>query len=76
MWINVKIYSKSKEILNQGKYDESIKLLNELYLNSTTDMERELYSKNIRNMKIEYINNITKKNINLLHSNNNYDIIK
>jgi len=68
--------NKSKEIFNQGNYDESIKLLKELYLNSTTDMERELYSKNIRNMKIEYINNITKKNINLLHSNNNYDIIK
>jgi hypothetical protein len=68
--------NKSKEIFNQGNYDESIKLLKELYYNSSTDVERELYSKEIRNMQIVHINNITKKIIILLHSNNNDDIIK
>ena len=68
--------NKSKEIFNQQNYDQSIKLLKELYYNSTSDMERELYTKEIRNMEIEYINNITNKNINLLLSNNNDDIIK
>ena len=68
--------NKSKEIFNQGNYDESIKFLKELYYNSSTDVERELYSKEIRNMQIVHINNITKKIIILLHSNNNDDIIK
>ena len=64
-------HNKSKEIFNLQNYDKSISLLKELYYKSTTDMERELYTKIIRNMKIEYINNI-----NLLFSNNNDDIIK
>ena len=69
-------YNKSKELFNQGNYNESFKLINELYLNSNTDTERELFSKDIINMKIEYINNITNKNIILLHSNRNEEIIK
>ena len=68
--------NNSKELFNQGNYNELIKLINELYLNSNTDMERELFSKDIINMKIEHINNITNKNINLLHSNRNDEIIK
>ena len=67
--------NKSKELFNQQDFDKSIKLLKELYYNSATDMERELYTKEKRNMEIEYINNITNKNINLLFSNNNDDII-
>ena len=69
-------YNKSKELFNQGDYNESMRLLNELYLNSNTDTERELFSKEIVNMKIEHINNITKKHIKLLHSNKNEEIIK
>ena len=40
--------NKSKEIFNQDNYDESIKLIKELYYNSSTDVERELYSKEIK----------------------------
>ena len=68
--------NKSKELCNQGNYIKSIKLMNEIYLNSNTDMERELFSKDIINMKIEHINNITNKNIILLHSNENDEIIE
>ena len=68
--------NESKELFKRGNFDESIKYLNEIYLNSTTDTERELFSKEILNMKIENINNITNKNIILLHSNRNEDIIK
>ena len=68
--------NKSKELCNQGNYIKSIKLMNEIYLNSNTDIERELFSKDIINMKIEHINNITNKNIILLHSNENDEIIE
>ena len=68
--------NKSKDLFNKGNYNESFRLINELYLNSNTDTERELFSKNIINMKIEHINNITNKNIKLLNSNNNNEIIK
>ena len=69
-------YNKSKDLFNKGKYNESFRFINELYLNSNTDMERELFSKDIINMKIEHINNITNKNINLLNSNRNNEIIE
>ena len=55
--------NESKELFKRGNFDESIKYLNEIYLNSTTDTERELFSKEIINMKIENINNITNNNI-------------
>ena len=38
-------YNKSKDLFNKGNYNESFRFINELYLNSNTDMERELFSK-------------------------------
>ena len=61
---------------DEESYQKSIKLLKDLYYDSKNETQKELFSREIRNIKIKYLNSITKKNIKLYYSNNYDEIIE
>ena len=74
-------YNESIEIFNEKNCDEesyqkSIKLLQDLLYNSKNETQKEFFNKEIRNIKIKYLNSITKKNMILYYSKNYDEIIK
>ena len=48
-------------MVNEQNYEKSIKLLQELFYNMIIDKQKEFFTKEIRNIKIKYLNDIKKK---------------